>query len=184
MGSWFGGAGKAQETEAEEEQANHLQQLQYAQFRNDQDYEINKYIQSDIKPVQLPNVPNSLRTTANLGQEFHERSPRSQMEIMIIKNLITSYFNVVRKNLNDLVPKTIIAMLVNKTKNQAQRELVAQIYAANGENDFKKLLIEDEHTKRKREVCEEMVTNLTQCMEFLNEVRDYYLEEEPMRLSV
>lgn len=104
------------------------------------------------------------------------------MEIMIIKNLITSYFNVVRKNLNDIVPKTIIAMLVNKTKNQAQRELVAQIYAA--ETDFKQLLIEDDNTKRKREVCEDMVKNLTQCMEFLNEVRDYYLEEEPMRLSV
>lgn len=58
------------------------------------------------------------------------------MEIMIIKNLITSYFNVVRKNLNDIVPKTVIAMLVNKTKNSAQRELVAQIYTGEN-NDFK-----------------------------------------------
>jgi dynamin 1-like protein len=40
------------------------------------------------------------------------------MEIMIIKNLISSYFNVVRKNLNDIVPKTVIAMLVNKTNRQ------------------------------------------------------------------
>lgn len=52
------------------------------------------------------------------------QSPRSQMEIYIIKNLISSYFDIVRKNLNDMVPKTIIAMLVNKTKNSAQRELV------------------------------------------------------------
>ena len=50
------------------------------------------------------------------------------MEIRIIKNLIISYFNIVRKNLNDVVPKTVIAFLVNKTKNQAQRELVSQIY--------------------------------------------------------
>lgn len=104
------------------------------------------------------------------------------MEIMIIKNLITSYFNVVRKNLNDLVPKTIIAMLVNKTKNQAQRELVAQIYSAiNGKLDFSNLLQEDGATKKKREVCEDMVKNLAQCMEFLNEVRDFYFEEEPMK---
>jgi dynamin 1-like protein len=47
------------------------------------------------------------------------------MEIKIIKNLITSYFNIVRKNMNDIVPKTIIAFLVNKTKNSAQRELVS-----------------------------------------------------------
>ncbi len=104
------------------------------------------------------------------------------MEIMIIKNLITSYFNVVRKNLNDMVPKTIIAMLVNKTKNQAQRELVAQIYSsASGESNFHELLQEDGATKKKREVCEEMVKNLSKCMEFLNEVRDFYFEEEPMK---
>ena len=99
---------------------------------------------------------------------------------MIIKNLITSYFNVVRKNLNDIVPKTIIAMLVNKTKNQAQRELVAQIYTGDS-GEFKNLLIEDDNTKRKREVCEEVVKSLGQCMEFLNEVRDFYFEEEPMK---
>ena len=157
-----------------------MQELEYAQFRNDQDYEINKYIQSNIKPVQLPSVPLSLRpgSESSLG----ERSPRSQMEIMIIKNLITSYFNVVRKNLNDMVPKTVIAMLVNKTKNQAQRELVAQLYtAANGESSFQELLQEDGATKKKREVCEDMVKNLSKCMEFLNEVRDFYFEEEPMR---
>ncbi len=65
----------------------------------------------------------SLRNVNEVGkpnvQEFAQRSPRSQMEITIIKNLISSYFNVVRKNLNDIVPKTVIAMLVNKTKNQA-----------------------------------------------------------------
>lgn len=59
-------------------------------------------------------MPSSIRATK---EEMKESSPRSQMEIHIIKSLINSYFNIVRKNLNDLVPKTVIAMLVNKTKN-------------------------------------------------------------------
>lgn len=60
-------------------------------------------------------MPTSIRgaTRAEAG----DSSPRSSMEIRIIKNLITSYFNIVRKNMNDIVPKTIIAFLVNKTKN-------------------------------------------------------------------
>lgn len=103
------------------------------------------------------------------------------MEIMIIKNLISSYFNVVRKTLNDMVPKTITAMLVNKTKNAAQRELVAAIYAG-GAADYNKLLVEDAATVKKREACQDMVKSLQQCMEFLSEVRDYYLEEDPMKL--
>lgn len=129
-------------------------------------------------------MPLSLRSVGEIGkqsnQEFSQRSPRSQMEIYIIKNLISSYFNVVRKNLNDIVPKTIIAMLVNKTKNQTQRELVAQIYTADA--DFKTLLVEDQATQRKREVCQEMVKNLEECMEFLNEVREFFFDEEPMQL--
>lgn len=103
------------------------------------------------------------------------------MEIKIIKNLITSYFDIVRKNLNDLVPKTVIAMLVNKTKNQAQRELVQQIYS--GSIDLKELLVEDTATVKKRETCQEMVKSLRQGLEYLNEVRDFYFEDAPLSLS-
>lgn len=70
-------------------------------------------------------------------------------------------------------------MLVNKTKNQAQRELVAALYQP--EADFKTLLIEDHATQKKREVCQEMVKNLELCMEYLNEVREFYFDEEPMK---
>ena len=49
------------------------------------------------------------------------RSPsmREKMETNIIKNLITSYFDVVRKNISDSVPKTIMAFLVNQSKSLA-----------------------------------------------------------------
>jgi len=149
-----------------------------ARFRNaDQDFEIHKYMQKNVKPVHLPQVPSSLRATR---EEMGCSSPRSQMEIRIIKNLITSYFNIVRKNLNDLVPKTVIAMLVNKTKNQTQRELVQFIY--NGQVDLKELLIEDSATIKKRETCQEMVKSLRQGLEYLNEVRDFYFDDEPLRI--
>ena len=37
----------------------------------------------------------------------------------MVKNLIVSYFNIVKKNINDTVPKTIVSFLVNRviTKN-------------------------------------------------------------------
>jgi dynamin 1-like protein len=74
--------------------------------------------------------------------------------------------------MNDMVPKTIMAFLVNKTKNLAQRELVASIYNENVE--LKALLSEDNHTLKKREACKEMVATLKKSLEFLNEVRDFY----------
>ena len=79
--------------------------------------------------------------------------------------------------MNDMVPKSIMAFLVNKTKNMAQKELVAALY--NDNVDLKELLSEDSATVKKRDACEEMVDTLRQSLVFLNEVRDFYFESEP-----
>ena len=68
------------------------------------------------------------------------------METSIIKNLILSYFDTVRKSINDMVPKTIMAFLVNKAKNQAQNILVQRIYSDQG--SLQELLTEDFETKQ------------------------------------
>ena len=78
--------------------------------------------------------------------------------------------------MNDMVPKTVMAFLVNKTKNQAQRELVAALYNENTE--LSSLLSEDNATVKKREACQEMVATLRKSLEFLNEVRDFYFEND------
>ena len=78
--------------------------------------------------------------------------------------------------MNDMVPKTVMAFLVNKTKNLAQRELVSKLY--NDSVDLKQLLSEDMQTMKKQEACKEMVGTLKQSLEFLNEVRDFYFSPE------
>ena len=75
-----------------------------------------------------------------------------------------------------MVPKTIMAFLVNKTKNMAQKQLVAALY--NDNVDLKQLLSEDNATVKKREACQEMVSTLRMSLEFLNEVRDFYFESD------
>ncbi len=46
----------------------------------------------------------------------------------MIKRLIVSYFNVVKKNINDSVPKSIVTFLVNYTKNSCEKILVNNLY--------------------------------------------------------
>jgi hypothetical protein len=65
---------------------------------------------------------------------------RVVMETIIIQNLIQSYFAIVKKNIADLVPKTIMAFLVNESRSIAQRELVSEIYRLSNLDD---LMIED-----------------------------------------
>ena len=48
-----------------------------------------------------------------------QESSRVIMETKVIKNLIASYFRIVKINMIDLVPKAIMAFLVNDIKNKA-----------------------------------------------------------------
>lgn len=142
-------------------------------LKNFNDKEINKYMQHNVKPIHLPDMMEHMRAE---NQDPGQSSPRSHLETHIIKSLIVSYFDTVRKSMNDMVPKTIMAFLVNKTKNLTQRELVAALYSE-GVN-LNELLAEDQTTLKKREQCKEMVDTLKKSLGFLNEVRDFYFESE------
>ena len=54
-----------------------------------------------------------------------QESARVLMETRVIQNLIYSYFNIVKKNISDMVPKTIMAFLINDSRKIAHSELVA-----------------------------------------------------------
>lgn len=113
---------KAQTRHQKEEQAmrdrqdsfNHIkEQVQQAQ-------EMQKFVfdRQNLPPVILEQIPYKMR--ANETQD----SARVIMETRVIQNLIQSYFDLTKKNIADLVPKTIMAFLVNESRNVAQSELV------------------------------------------------------------
>ena len=81
--------------------------------RNKNDFEIlqrfgnepSAYDRSNLPPVILPSIPQKMRAS--------NENSRMVMETLMIQNLIQSYFAIVKKNIADLVPKTIMAFLVN-----------------------------------------------------------------------
>ncbi|TFK21843.1 dynamin protein dnm1 [Coprinopsis marcescibilis] len=68
-------------------------------------------------------------------------SAREEMETNLIRSLITSYFNIVRQSIQDLIPKAIMHFLVNHTSQQVQNRLVATLYRP---DLFAEMLNEDE----------------------------------------
>ncbi|KAF8825567.1 hypothetical protein HHX47_DHR6000235 [Lentinula edodes] len=66
---------------------------------------------------------------------------REEMEVNLIRSLITSYFAIVRQTILDLVPKAIMHFLVNHTSQQVQNRLVASLYKP---ELFAEMLNEDE----------------------------------------
>ena len=53
---------------------------------------------------------------------------REEMETQLIRSLISSYFNIVRQSIQDVIPKAIMHFLVNHTAQHVQNRLVASLY--------------------------------------------------------
>lgn len=66
---------------------------------------------------------------------------REEMEVNLIRSLITSYFGIVRQTILDLIPKAIMHFLVNHTSQQVQNRLVSSLYKP---ELFAEMLNEDE----------------------------------------
>lgn len=96
-------------------------------------------------------------------------SSRDVMETCIIKNLISSYYNVVKKNVSDLVPKTIMCFLVNESKRMAETEMINQLYKS---KELDTLLQEDPFIAKKRKTTKDALTNLKESLDVLSEIKD------------
>ena len=70
------------------------------------------------------------------------------------ERLIKSYFYIVRKSIQDSVPKAIMHFLVNFVKNNLQSELVSSLYK---QEEISSLLSESEHIGQRRTEAAEML---------------------------
>jgi dynamin 1-like protein len=95
---------------------------------------------------------------------------RERVETEIIKTLLSSYFDIVKKNFLDLVPKTIMHFLVNAFKESLQNELVKELYKEEIMHDLMK---ETADVASRRKACREMKELLRKGLEIVNEVRDF-----------
>uniref|UniRef100_A0A3B4XQR4 Dynamin-1-like protein n=1 Tax=Seriola lalandi dorsalis TaxID=1841481 RepID=A0A3B4XQR4_SERLL len=87
-------------------------------------------------------------------------SAREQRDCEVIERLIKSYFLIVRKNIQDSVPKAVMHFLVNHVKDCLQSELVGQLYKTALLDD---LLTESEDMAQRRNEAADMlkVTDLS-----------------------
>ena len=89
------------------------------------------------------------------------------MESDLIRALISSYFNLVRESIADLVPKAIMHLLVNHCKEVVQNRLVSELYK---ESLFDELLYEDDTVKQEREKCERLLHTYKEAAKIIGDV--------------
>ncbi|CAF0912552.1 unnamed protein product [Rotaria sordida] len=140
-------------------------------------------VNGDQPSRSMSNTTNSSPTTTAIsmvpigdGTTINARqlSPREQRDCEVIEKLIRCYFLIVRKNIQDSVPKAIMHFLVNYVKDQLQSELVASLYkTATHEHD--ELLDESGQIAQRRKDAQEMLEALHKGNQIISEVRETHL---------
>ena len=115
--------------------------------------------------MRLPQMPSAVYPSEEL-------SDRERVEINIVKTLISNYYSIVKKNVVDAVPKSVMYFMVNTAKDVIQRECVAQLYKS---ELFEHLLMEAKDIESRRMRCKENLRCLRNAASILNRVRDYHI---------
>ncbi|KAG8195883.1 hypothetical protein JTE90_001121 [Oedothorax gibbosus] len=119
---------------------------------------------SPVKAVNLlPEVPNSTP---------RQLSPKEKKDCEVIERLIHSYFMIVRKNIQDAVPKAIMHFLVNYVRDNLQSELVTHLYK---HDHFTTLLQESDHIAVRRRETAEMLKALQRANQIIGEIRETHM---------
>ncbi|KAJ1973143.1 vacuolar protein sorting-associated protein 1 [Dimargaris verticillata] len=112
------------------------------------------------KHAAMEPPPPVLKASGNLSEREH-------METEVIKLLIQSYYNIVKRTVIDMVPKAIMLNLVHRAKEELQRELLQDLYKADVLDD---LLKESEFTVQRRRECKKMIEALQRADEIVASV--------------
>lgn len=113
-----------------------------------------------LRGATLTTVPQDDPT----GPAFTERE---NLETELIRRLISSYFNIVRESIADQVPKAVMHLLVNHSKDVVQNRLVSSLYK---EHLFEELLYEDDGVREEREKCEKLLATYKEASKIIGEV--------------
>lgn len=121
-----------------------------------------------MKPVNLlPDVPlnhNARKLTdkeqrdcdviGKVDVNFSVFIISNQFFVVSLERLIKSYFYIVRKSIQDSVPKAIMHFLVNFVKDNLQSELVTHLYKS---DKAEELLNESDHVAIRRKEASDML---------------------------
>ncbi|KAM3377195.1 dynamin-related protein 3B isoform X1 [Capsicum galapagoense] len=130
--------------------------------------------------IHLREPPSVLRPS-----ETH--SDQEAVVIAITRLLLRSYYDIVRKNIEDLIPKAIMHFLVNQTKRDLHNVFIKKLYR---ENLLEEMLQEPDEIATKRKCTRETLRVLQQAFKTLEELpldaetveRGYSLSTDPTGL--
>ncbi|XP_045510724.1 dynamin isoform X12 [Colias croceus] len=122
------------------------------------------FLRAGVYPEKTSEAANGEENSDSSGTSSMD--PQLERQVETIRNLVDSYMRIVTKTTRDLVPKTIMMMIINNAKDFINGELLAHLYAS---GDQSQMMEESPEEALKRE---EMLRMYHACKEALHIIGD------------
>ncbi|XP_073717323.1 dynamin-1a isoform X2 [Misgurnus anguillicaudatus] len=93
------------------------------------------FLRAGVYPERVMEKDKSDAGEENGSDGFmHSMDPQLERQVETIRNLVDSYMGIVNKTVRDLIPKTLMHLMINNTKEFINAELLAQLYSCGDQN--------------------------------------------------
>ncbi|XP_075899704.1 dynamin-1a isoform X4 [Nelusetta ayraudi] len=89
------------------------------------------FLRAGVYPERVTSEGGDENGSDNL---MHSMDPQLERQVETIRNLVDSYMAIVNKTVRDLMPKTIMHLMINNTKEFINAELLAHLYSCGDQN--------------------------------------------------
>ncbi|XP_030215292.1 dynamin-1 isoform X3 [Gadus morhua] len=119
------------------EQRNVYKDYRQLELASESAEEVDSWKASFLRAGVYPerNVSDSVDESNSDGQ-IHSMDPQLERQVEIVRNLVESYMAIIHRTVRDLIPKTIMHLMVNNTKEYINADLLAQLYSCGDQNSL------------------------------------------------
>uniref|UniRef100_A0A673B9W8 Dynamin-2 n=1 Tax=Sphaeramia orbicularis TaxID=375764 RepID=A0A673B9W8_9TELE len=111
------------------EQRNVYKDLRQIELACDTQEDVDSWKASFLRAGVYPEKDQVIKNTMTPGDTV-SMDPQLERQVETIRNLVDSYIGIVNKSIRDLMPKTIMHLMINSAKDFIHSELLAYLYNA------------------------------------------------------
>ncbi|XP_057698608.1 dynamin-2-like isoform X1 [Corythoichthys intestinalis] len=118
------------------EQRNVYKDLRQIELACDTQEDVDSWKASFLRAGVYPEKDQPDNEDAMVPGDTVSMDPQLERQVETIRNLVDSYISIVNKSIRDLMPKTIMHLMINSAKDFIHSELLAYLYSAGDQSSL------------------------------------------------
>uniref|UniRef100_A0A8C7WME7 Interferon-induced GTP-binding protein Mx n=1 Tax=Oryzias sinensis TaxID=183150 RepID=A0A8C7WME7_9TELE len=149
------------------EQRNVYKDLRQIELACDSQEDVDSWKASFLRAGVYPEKDQTEQEDAAPTDTF-SMDPQLERQVETIRNLVDSYIGIINKSIRDLVPKTIMHLMINSAKDFIHAELLAYLYSSGDQNS---LMEESADQAQRRDEMLRMYHALKEALQIIGDIR-------------